>query len=423
MDSARRPKMNPNERIVGLLIVGDELMRGVRVDTNSAWLSRRLARLGLAVSYRVTVGDRAEALAEALEFLQTRVPTVIVTGGLGPTHDDITREAVAAHLGLDLVEHAPTAARIEAFYRRRNLSPPPEVFRMAQVIDGAEVFPNPVGAAPGLAVERRGRRVILLPGPPGELHAVFEQGVRPYLEARLNLAPPRTHVFRTAGLRESQVAECVRAVRDRYPRVRLSILPSPGQVDLELLAEPSLDAETWPRILAAYREALGPAVFTEDRRELEDVVGDLLIEQGRTLAVAESCTGGLLGHRVTNRPGSSAYFMRGVVAYSNQAKVDLLGVPEALIRAHGAVSEPVARAMAEGFRQRAGVDWCLAVTGIAGPTGGTPEKPVGTVHIAAAGPAGTHHEVHRFTGTREQIKWESAQAALNLLRLRLMEKG
>ena len=403
---------------VAIITGGTELLDGGRVDTNGPWLSARLRAMGLSVVGRLVVPDDVPAIQAGLTFFRDRADVIIVTGGLGPTHDDVTREAVAGWLGRAVVEDVEWRRRMEADIAARGVSLPPMVFRMAQVVEGAEVLPNPVGAAPGEWIEVEGRVYVLLPGPPPELQGVYEAHLEARLRRRVTHPPPRRVLLRTSGVPESRIAERVQALLDRSD-VTWSILPGPARVDLEIRWTGSDDESAWRRLLERLRQVLGDDLYAEGDVSIEEVVGQRLRDRGQTLATAESCTGGLLGHRITNVAGSSAYYMRGYVAYSNAAKVDLLGVDPEAIRRYGAVSEPVARQMAEGARQRAGTDWAVAITGIAGPTGGTPEKPVGTVHIAVAGPDGTTHRRFQFRGTRELIKEQSVQMALDLLRRRL----
>ncbi len=408
-------------RRAALIAVGTELLTGLRNDTNGVWLARALRRLGYTVVGRWIVPDADTAVQEALHAATRVAGVIVLTGGLGPTDDDRTREAVAAFLGRALEEAPTVRTRILAYYSERSATPPPIVLRMARVIAGAEVLPNPVGAAPGMWIDARDRVYILLPGPPAELQAVFEPAVRERLQQRATWPLPRWALFRTVGCPEVDIAERVKRIVDAYPGVEWSILPAPAQVDVELRMD-APDDSTWSRLLADVRIALGDDCYAEEDIPIEAVIGRLLRQRGHTLAVAESCTGGLIGHRITNVPGSSEYFMQGYVVYSNAAKVALLGVDPDTLQRFGAVSEPVAVQMAKGARTRAQVTWAVAVTGIAGPTGGTPQKPVGTVHIAVAGPSGTVHQKFRFNGTREQIKWQSAQMALDMLRRRLLHR-
>ncbi|GBC84213.1 CinA-like protein [bacterium HR11] len=407
---------------VAIIAVGTELLDGGRVDTNGPWLSARLRALGFTVVGRLVVPDDVSAIQAGLAFFRDRADVLIVTGGLGPTHDDVTREAVAGWLGRAVVEDADWRRRMEADLAARGLSLPPMVFRMAQVVEGAEVLPNPVGAAPGQWIEVGGHVYILLPGPPPELQGIYQAHLEERLRRRAPQPPPKSVLLRTSGVPESRIAERVQAILDRSD-VAWSILPGPARVDLEVRWTGPGDESVWEQLLERLRQALGEDLYAEGDVSIEAVVGQRLRDRRQTLATAESCTGGLLGHRITNVPGSSDYYMRGYVAYSNEAKVDLLGVDPEAIRQYGAVSEPVARQMAEGARRRAGTDWAVAITGIAGPTGGTPEKPVGTVHIAVAGPDGTTHRRFQFRGTRELIKEQSAQMALDLLRRRLVASG
>ncbi len=411
-----------HDREIGILVVGSELLRGSRIDTNSAWLGHQLMTLGFNVPIRIVIGDDRRAIVKALNLLMNEVNTAIITGGLGPTHDDLTREAVSDWLGYALIEHEETRKRIEQLYQIRGRTPPSDVFRMARVIEHARVLPNSVGVAPGQWIEAGIHTLILLPGPPAELQQVFKDHVRPRLIEAVGAHSVRFHRFRTAGLPESEVAQRLKPMMETHRDINFSILPSPAQVDVEIIySVPSgkISDANWHEILTQIKQALGSAFFGEGDETLESVVGKHLRQRAHTLATAESCTGGLLGHRITAVPGSSGYFMGGLIVYSNEAKIESLKVDADLIQTHGAVSEPVARAMAENVRRIFGTTWGIGITGIAGPTGGTPDKPVGTVHIAVAGPTETDHHQFRFHGNRDQIKWQSTQLALDMLRRHL----
>lgn len=304
----------------------------------------------------------------------------------------------------------------------------PEVNRrQAMVPRGAEVLPNPNGTAPGLWIERAGRLIVLLPGPPRELEPMVDAQVVPRLRARFGSRRLLRRVVKMFGRTESQVEEAIQPLWHRWrgerPTIEVTILATPGQIEVHLSTSSVDDddgARRLDRAVGELGELFGPDVFATDERRLEDVVGALLTARGARVAVAESCTGGLVTSRLTDVPGSSVYVERGIVAYSNAAKVDLLGVPESVLAAHGAVSEAVAEAMAHGVRTRAAVDWGVGVTGIAGPGGGTPDKPVGTVVVSVVGPEGVRTRRFRFRGEREQVKFQASQAALDLLRRALL---
>jgi nicotinamide-nucleotide amidase len=405
-----------------IIAVGTELLTPIRLDTNSLWLTGELADLGITVRAKHVVGDDRADLAAAVRQSLDRVDLVMTTGGLGPTHDDITREVVAEILERPLVEDAGVLEGIrERFARRRR--PMPEINRrQAMVPVGGLVLANAHGTAPGLWLEANGRVIVLLPGPPRELQPMFSRHVRPKLADRS--APSRTsrRVVLVAGRAESQVAEAVEPLqarfRDRPDPVAMTILASPGRIELHLRAtgadgsarEAALEAAA-----AAVVEVLGAAVVSTDGQSLEAVVGQRLADRGWTIAVAESCTGGLVTGLLTDVPGSSAWVRGGVVAYANTVKVDQLGVDAGTLAAEGAVSEAVARAMAEGVRARLEADVGLAITGIAGPGGGTPDKPVGTVAIALSGPREVARTFH-FGGDRQMVRQFSTAAALDMVR-------
>jgi len=401
-----------------------------RVDTNSLAITDRLNAIGCSVLSKAVVADDIEALARVLTAALESVDLVVCTGGLGPTADDITREAVARALGLPLDMDEAIVERIRGRFAGRGLTMPDINRRQAMVPRGAVVLENEHGTAPGLWLERGDAAIVLLPGPPREMTPMIEAVVAERLVPRARGARLFRRVMKIVGRTESDVDARVQPIYGRWPDravpINTTILAAPGQIELHLTASaPSrVDAD---RVLDAavgeVQAELGSAVYSVDGRGLEAVVGDLLRAGGWTIAVAESCTGGLLASRLTDVPGSSAYVERGAVCYSNRAKVEWLGVPEALLAEHGAVSEPVARAMAEGIRRVAGTHVGVGVTGIAGPGGGTPEKPVGTVGIAVVTPDDARVRTLRFFGGREMVKFQATQAAMNMLRLMLVDDG
>ena len=407
-----------------IVAIGSELLTPWRLDTNSLHVTARLDELGIALVWKMMVGDDRGRIADAIRVCLERAPLVVTIGGLGPTDDDLTREAVAEVLGLPLIEDADVLEAIRRRFAARGLAMPEVNRRQALVPRGAVVLPNAHGTAPGLWIERGEGGVLLLPGPPVELQPMLDAWCREHGARRA--APVRAfrRVLRITGRTESHVEEATQPIyaawRDRTPPIETTILASPGQIELHLTAR-AASAEEARRALDEAARALAPVLgddlFSDDGRSLEEVVGGLLRERGLTIAVAESCTGGLLLSRLTDVPGSSAYVQAGLVCYSNAAKMALAGVPEDLLRAHGAVSEPVALAMAEGARARGPADIGVGVTGIAGPGGGTPEKPVGTVAIAVVGPGGRQRRrTCRFAGSRAQVKLQATQAALDDVR-------
>lgn len=408
-----------------LVTVGTELLLGFTIDTNAADIARALASVGARVVRKTTVGDDAEAIAGAVQDALLRTRFVIATGGLGPTRDDVTKRAVARLFGAPLVVDETYLERLRERFQRRVQGPMPESNRtQAEIPRGATVLPNRWGTAPGLWLEGEQGVVVLLPGVPREMRGLLEQEVVPRVRdrvARAGGAPKVTlsRTLRTTGITESALADRVGPLEERLPPATLAYLPSHEGVDLRLTAW-SLERAEAERVLAEAVQVLEPILgahlYGEDGRDLAAVVLDRLEQHGARLAVAESCTGGLLGERLTAVPGASRTFVGGVVAYANDLKASELAVPQALLDQHGAVSEPVVRAMAEGVRHRFGVAAGLAVTGIAGPTGGTPEKPVGTVWLAACLEGRSEAALRRFAGDREDVRRRSAQAALDLMR-------
>jgi nicotinamide-nucleotide amidase len=399
------------------------MLGATRIDTNSLFLAAGLAELGISLRAKTVVGDRREDLATFFRLALERADLVILTGGLGPTDDDLTRDVVAEVLGLPMHEKAALVAEIEARFARRSLRMPDINRRQAMVPDGATVLENPNGSAPGLLIPVQERVVLLLPGPPREMKPMFQALAATTLAARAGRERFFHATIFVTGRSESHVEEAIQPIYAPLaagaPPVETTILAAPGQIEVHLTAR-SDDPAKALHVLASARDrivaALGADVFSVDGRSMEEVVGDLLGRGRTTIAVAESCTGGLLLSRLTDVAGSSAYVLGGVVAYSNDAKSAFVGVPPDLIAEHGAVSEPVASAMAEGIRRRTGAAIGVGVTGIAGPGGATPDKPVGTVALAAASAGGTVIRTLRFSGNRAQIKHFTTQAALDMIR-------
>jgi competence/damage-inducible protein CinA-like protein len=407
-----------------IIAVGSELLGSTRIDTNSLFLAGRLASLGIELRAKSVVGDERARLAAVFSSALTRSDMVILTGGLGPTDDDLTRDVVAAALGLEMREDEAIVAVIEERFARRGLRMPRVNRRQAMVPAGALSLDNPNGTAPGLFIEHGGRVIVLLPGPPRELQPMFDALCSGLLLARAGAARLFKEVLFVAGRGESHVEEIAQPLYSRWaqetPPIETTILAMPGQVELHLTLR-GPDPQAGARRVRAAREelaaALGQDVFSTDGRSMEEVVGLLLGERQLTISAAESCTGGLILSRLTDVPGSSAYVLGGAVAYSNEAKTELAGVPPRLIAEHGAVSEAVAVALADGVRERTRSSLSLGVTGIAGPGGGSPQKPVGTVAIALTGsnmPARVR--LFSFFGGRPQVKFQASQAALDMVR-------
>jgi len=398
---------------VDLVVVGDELLSGRTVDTNSARVGRQLARLGLAPQRVVRVGDSETAICRAVRSAVRGAGVVFVIGGFGPTSDDRTLAAVCRVLGREAVTHRPTLERIRAAFRRRGVAMPDMAARQALVPRGALVISNPVGMVPGMIVRQGSRAVCLLPGVPAELDALLQRGVLPFLRRRPGRRPLHSAVLRTTGVPEALVAAAAEPIVAGFSGVRPAFYPSVSGVDVVILGA---DRAEVARCRRRVRTELGEAVYASGERSIESVLGERLRRAGLTLAVAESCTGGLVSDRVTNVSGSSGYFLGGVVAYSNRAKQELLGVRPATLRQHGAVSAQTVTEMAAGVRRRFGADVGIAVSGVAGPGGGSRRKPAGLVFVAAGDGRRCAVEERRFIGGRRSIKERSAVAALDLCR-------
>jgi nicotinamide-nucleotide amidase len=406
-----------------LLAVGSELLSSDRLDTNSLRIAAALERHGAVPVLKSVVADDVDEIAAALTAALSRADLVVVSGGLGPTADDVTREGCATALGLELVEDAEVWATIERRFASFGRRPAANNRRQALVLAGAEVLRNPRGTAPGQRLEAGSRTLFLLPAVPHELDGLVAAHLEPWLAERAEGAARERATLYTALRPESDVDRDLGPAYEEFGREPITVLASPGEVRVRLTAS-GPEAERRARLAAMtrrVRELLGDSVYGEGEDcSLERVVGELLAGRKASVATAESCTGGLVAERLTRIAGASGWFPGGVVTYSNERKVDWLDVPERDLGDHGAVSETVARAMAEGIRARAASDFGVAVTGIAGPTGGSADKPVGTVHIAVAGPAGTHHRKFLFPGDRERVRQQSSQAALEMLRRELL---
>lgn len=420
------PSLAPRRAVI--IAVGSELLTPFRTDTNSLFVTSKLNDLGIEVVAKLIVGDRREELSAAIGEGLRGSDLLVLTGGLGPTDDDVTRQAVAEALGLSLREEPSIVDRIRERFARRGLEMPAVNRVQAQVLSTALVLPNPNGTAPGQYLERDGQRIVLLPGPPREMQPMLQAFLDEHLAPLCASARIFRRVFGIAGRTESEVEQVAQPVYSTWaawePPVSTTILAAPGQIDLHFSVRASSEEEggfVLDRASAEMLAVVGADVFSTDGRSLEQVVGDLLRARFWRIATAESCTGGLVASRLTDVPGSSDYMERGVVCYSNRAKTDLLGVPEETIREHGAVSEPVGLAMATGMREQVDVEVAVAVTGIAGPGGGTDQKPVGTVVIAVVFPGGARVRRFLFPGGRAQVKFQASQAALNMVRLALEE--
>lgn len=410
-----------------IITVGNELVTGVQIDTNGAYLAEQLWAKGIPVKRIMSVGDDAAALAAALLESLARARIVLVTGGLGPTADDLTTEVVAGALRRALVCDPAALDRLSGLLASYGLPLTEMQKKQACFPLGAEVLPNPRGTAPGFLLREEGCVLIVLPGVPEEVKAITQQTVIPLLEREVKVrACYQSRTLKVFGLSESRVAERVRALTEQSDEAQLSFLPRFPEVHLRITVCSLSKARAEERLgvwEAGITARLSPYVFGKDQETMEEVVGALLRRRGATLAVAESCTGGLIGHRLTNVPGSSDYLERVVVAYSNQAKIEVLKVPDEVIRTYGAVSEPTAREMAEGVRRSAKTTLGLSTTGIAGPGGGSAEKPVGTVFVCVTDGSDAWTKEYHFPGDRDRVKGMTAAVALNQVRQYVLRKG
>jgi nicotinamide-nucleotide amidase len=409
-----------------IISVGTELLLGQIVDTNAPYLGRALSALGIDVFYRVTVGDNVARLADALRTALSRADLVITIGGLGPTQDDLTKETIAEVIGDRMVPDLEAEKAIRSFFEQRGIPIAESNLKQALRLESGIAVPNSMGTAPGSIVEKDGRIIIALPGPPTEFIPMVERSVVPYLSLK-TAGTPSTIVSRTlrvCGIGESLAEDKIKdLIGSRNPTI--APYAKSGEVHLRITAK-AADQDTALRMIAELegktRERLCDCIYGADEETLESVVVHMLVERQLKLALAESCTGGLIAHRITDVPGSSETFQACVVSYSNRSKTELLGVPPELIARHGAVSPEVAEAMAEGAAARMHADVALGVTGIAGPGGGTPEKPVGLVYIGLKTPEGTSSTKNLFGWSRADVKLRASQTALDMLRLYLLSR-
>jgi nicotinamide-nucleotide amidase len=410
-----------------IIAVGSELLTPSRVDTNSLYLTEQLNQLGVEVIFKSVVGDDLARLIAAAQHALFRSDIVIFSGGLGPTEDDLTREAVAQALGVALRRDSGVVTCIEQRFATRGLKMAANNLKQADVLEGATVLPNANGTAPGqwLCGKFDGREqiVILLPGPPHELKELFEAECRERLRSKVPVAFIATRVLKVAMLGESHVDARVSPIYKRFSDVQTTILAGAGEIQLHFRSRADSMEAAQARVdevADAVEEELDDAVYSRDGQSLEQIVGYWLQMRNATLAVAESCTGGLLGERITSVSGSSRYFAGGAIVYANSVKTDLAGVSADMIQRHGAVSREVAAALAEGIRYRCEATLGVGITGVAGPTGGTPEKPVGLVFHALASDSGTEVIERTFPGDRKRIRWFATTLALDMVRKKLM---
>jgi nicotinamide-nucleotide amidase len=410
-----------------IIAVGSELLTPFRMDTNSLFLTEQINQLGVEIVFKSVVGDDLARLVAAAQHALFRSEIVIFTGGLGPTEDDLTREAVAEALGVSLHRDETVLAAIEQRFAARGWKMSPNNEKQADVLEGGTVLPNSNGTAPGQWLsgkfDGRERIVILLPGPPHELKPLFEAECRERLRSKLPPAFLATRVLKVAMLGESQVDARVSPIYKRFEEVQTTILAGPGEIQLHFKTRAATMEAAQARVdeaADAVEEELDDAVYSRNGESLEQIVGYWLQMRNATVAVAESCTGGLLGERITSVSGSSRYFAGGAIVYSNAVKTDLAGVPADMIERHGAVSREVAAALAEGIRYRCEATFGVGITGVAGPTGGTPQKPVGLVFHALASDSGTEVIERNFPGDRKRIRWFATTLALDMVRRTLM---
>lgn len=407
-----------------IIAVGSELLTPQHTDTNSLYLTDKLNSLGILVRFKVIVGDSKDDLGAVFRAALARSPLILITGGLGPTEDDLTRDVVAEILERPMHEVAEIRQRIQERYARLGRPMPENNLRQAQVPEGADWLENRNGTAPGIWIEHQEAIVVLLPGPPRELEPLFEATCMPRLERRSGGERIRTRVYKIVGLPESEVDHRIAPLYKPFKDVATTILAVMGSIEVHLRARAATDQEAEARLSALGDKielALGDHVYSTKGESMEEVVGMYMVMRQKTVAVAESCTGGLLAERLTRISGSSNYFLGGAVCYSNELKTRLAGVPADLIQTHGAVSKPVAQAMAEGVRARSGAAIGVGITGVAGPNGGTPDKPVGLVFISLADERGTQVREFHFPGSRDRVRHWASQMALEMMRRRIRD--
>lgn len=410
-----------------IIAVGSEMLTPYRQDTNSLFLTEKLNEIGVTVTFKTIVGDRLKDLVNAIRGALGRTDIVLIMGGLGPTEDDLTREAVADALSITLRRDAPLVAALHARAASWRIIMPENNLKQADVLDGATILTNPNGSAPGqwLDVTFEGYRkiLVLLPGPPSECKPLFEDECLPRLRDAIPQRFIAKRTLKAAMIPESQADKLLAPIYSTYSDIETTILAHNGDIQLTLLCGKNNIETAQQRVdelASRMEEALEDWLYSSEDESLEQIVLYYLGLRGATLATAESCTGGLVAQRITSIPGSSRSFVGGAVVYSNELKTAFAGVPPALIEQHGAVSEEVARALAEGIRERTGATIGLGVTGIAGPAGGTETKPVGLVHIALCDAQGTDAIHRNFRGPRQRVREWSAQQALDFIRRRLM---
>lgn len=411
--------------IAELVTTGSELLLGQIVNTNAAYMAQELNRMGVDVCFQTTVGDNRVRMKEVLTHALSRADLVITSGGLGPTRGDITKEVSAEIMGRTMARNEECVARLKAHFARLGREMTENNLRQAMIPEGAHIFVNQAGTAPGVALEKDGKLLVNLPGPPSEMKDMFQRSLAPYLVEKYGISSIiYSRVLHTYGIGESMLETKIDdlILAQKNPTLALLVRPTGVIIRITAKAENKAAAETLiAPVEKEIRARLGSFVYGADEEKMEEIVGKELLENKLTVAAAESCTGGLVASRLTDVAGSSGYVKGGIVSYTDEVKANTLGVSREILAEYGAVSEPTARAMAEGVRKVLGADVAISTTGLAGPGGGTEKTPVGTVFIAVSGASGTLAEKHNFTGTRGQVKFRASQAALALLRKYIKE--
>jgi nicotinamide-nucleotide amidase len=409
-----------------IIAIGSELLTPFKTDTNSLWLTEKLNDIGIEVKLKTIVGDDELRLEETVRDAIARSDIVITTGGLGPTEDDITRRITARALDKELIFKEDLVEMLRERFRHYGYKMPEKNKSQAYIIEGAEILPNPNGSAVGMISQFDRKFLVVLPGPPRELKPMFENHVLPEIKILAGDIFVKRRSLRVAGFGESALDELIAPIYSQYKNPQTATLFNKTEIEIQLTAQGETENEAenlLDELSAKIVEKIGIAVFALNGELMEEVIGQLLTEKKQTLAVAESCTGGLIGQRLTEVSGSSAYFIEGAVTYHNDTKIRTLNVPEMLIKDHGAVSAEVAEAMAQGIREKASTDYAISVTGVAGPTGGTEEKPVGTVFIGYADKSNIKSLRLKLPGDRKLIRWRSSQAALDYLRRNILKEN
>lgn len=408
-----------------IITIGSELLSYYFTETNSMYLARKLEENGVIVGFKTTVGDNEDDLVNSIKIATSRTHILITTGGLGPTEDDVTRIAFSKALAKKLIFSEEILHKIKERFKKKGIVMPEINVRQAFFLEGAGILENEVGIAPGMWIEDESNKIAILPGPPSELIPMFEKYIVPKLR-KLSPYHISRRILKIAGLSESETDSRISDIYRKIKNPSVTILAYPGQIEIHILGRSkksqSEAEEKVEELVFKFKERLGDNIFSTSEKSLEEEVGELLRERNETLAIAESCTGGLLSSRITDAPGSSDYFERSVVCYSNQSKVEMIDVEKKLLEKYGAVSCEVSIAMAEGIRKESKTTYGIGITGITGPSGSTKEKPVGLVHVALSFEEGYIHSKNQFFGTRSQIKFQATQKALDMLRRHITGK-